>query len=69
MLLVVVEFVDEYDIGVRALDGFGDVLCLLVVGGAQVGEQLAFGVAVEACVKGRHLEFYGLFGGGCGRLR
>ena len=51
-LCVVVELVDEEDVGVDSLDGLRDVRRLLVAAGGEVGEELPVRVAVETGVEG-----------------
>ena len=51
-LCVVVELVDEEDVGVDSLDGLRDVRRLLVASGGEVGEEFAVRVAVETGVEG-----------------
>ena len=47
---VVVEFVEEQDIGPNALNDFGDLAGLFVVAGFEIADKLAVGVAKERCV-------------------
>ena len=72
-LCVVVELVDEEDVGVDSLDGLRDVRRLLVAAGGEVGEELPVRVAVETGVEGGDRQSLGrgrlggLRQGGAGR--
>lgn len=56
---IVVELVDEQDIGIYTLDGFRDVGCLGVVWGGKVVDELTGCLSVEAGVEGGDREGIG----------